>query len=305
MMKLHSPELLRRIRSILLTGVLGIPILMYVAAQCSRPPRIHETRSLFPGVTYEREAKSLPRPVMLHIVTIDLSTPGIKPFVTPSNAAPLANAEVRARTVSEFLNEFQVQLAVNANFFYPFREEAPWDFYPHDGDWVNNSGQVISKGEAYSPPQPNWATMCFLSGQRAQMYDSGTCPAGTVQAVAGKEILVQQGKPTSFSPDALKNDKPYPRTAIAIDKTGQKLWLILVDGKQFRYSEGLTVSELATYIATELKADAAINLDGGGSVTLAVQTLTGAQVLNAPIQTRLPMHERPVASHLGFYLPTR
>ena len=28
------------------------------------------------------------------------------------------------------------------------------------------------------------------------------------------------------------NQRPYPRTAVATNRTGDKLWLILVDGKQ-------------------------------------------------------------------------
>jgi exopolysaccharide biosynthesis protein len=89
--------------------------------------------------------------------------------------------------------------------------------------------------------------------------------------------------------------------AVAIDQAGQKLWLIVVDGKQPLYSEGVTKKELAN-IAIELGADTALNFDGGGSTTLVVATNTGSKVLNAPIHTKIPMRERPVANHLGFYV---
>lgn len=302
MMKLHFPGHLKPIFGILVGGLLSIPILLYVLAQFSRPPRTDETRSLFPNVTYTRDAIALPRPVMIHVVRLDLSAQNLKVFATPGVRAERNGAEVKARTVSEFLREFRVQVAINANFFYPFREVAPWDFYPRSGDGANNTGQVASNGTTYSLPQYDWSTLCFSPQNRAQIDELGVCPAGTAQAIAGNDVLVKQGKPVSLPPDAAEKDEPYPRTAVAIDKTGEKVWLVVVDGKQFRYSEGLTIAELADYIVTQLGADAALNLDGGGSVTLAVETPTGAQVLNAPIQTRLPMRERPVASHLGFYV---
>lgn len=279
-----------------------MPIFLYVLGQFSRPPRTDETRSLFPGVTYQRAASSVPRPVMIHVVSLDLSAPGVRAMVTPGRQAGQRQAEATARTVSEFLNEFRVQVAMNANFFYPFRDETPWDVYPRSGDLVNNVGQVTSNGTTYSLPKNDWSALCFLAQNRAQIEERGTCPVGTVHAIAGNDVLVKQGTPVDLSPEAAKQDKPYPRTAVALDKTGQKIWLVVVDGRQFRYSEGLTIAELSNYIATQLNADTALNLDGGGSATLAVETPTGAQVLNAPIQTRLPLRERPVASHLGFYV---
>lgn len=56
-----------------------------------------------------------------------------------------------------------------------------------------------------------------------------------------------------------------------------------------------------TDLAQALGADSALNLDGGGSVTLAVATPSGAKALNSPIHSKIPMNERPISSHLGFY----
>jgi len=283
--------------------LLMIPIALYSVAQHSRPPRTNETRSLFPGITYERQAWSKPRPVMLHQISIDLTTPGIRPFVTPGVvAASPSGLETVARTMTEFVDEFELQLAINANFFHPFREETPWDFYPRIGDPVNSLGQVTSNGKTYSPAQEGWSTICFLSQNRVAIDERGFCPAGTEQAVAGNDLLVKSGQALPPPSHEAPKDKPYPRTVIAIDKTGKTLWLVLIDGKQFQYSEGLTFVETADYMA-KLGAETALNLDGGGSVTLAVQTPTGAKVLNAPIQTRIPMRERPVAVQIGFFAP--
>ena len=45
-----------------------------------------------------------------------------------------------------------------------------------------------------------------------------------------------------------------------------------------------------------------LNLDGGDSVTLAVEGQNGLpQVLNSPIHNHIPGPERPVGNHLGIF----
>jgi exopolysaccharide biosynthesis protein len=85
-----------------------------------------------------------------------------------------------------------------------------------------------------------------------------------------------------------------------VDEEGKTLWLIVVDGRQRGYSEGVTLEELAS-IAVELRADRALNLDGGGSSTLVIADGGGTRMLNSPIHTRVPTRQRPVANHLGVY----
>ena len=61
-----------------------------------------------------------------------------------------------------------------------------------------------------------------------------------------------------------------PRTAIAIDKTGTKVFMVTVDGRQKGYSQGMSLKEFADYLVT-IGADRALNLDGGGSTTMATR----------------------------------
>ena len=51
----------------------------------------------------------------------------------------------------------------------------------------------------------------------------------------------------------------------------------------------------------ELGADRALNLDGGGSSTLAMDAGEQPHVLNAPFQAGVPMKLRPVANQYGVY----
>jgi exopolysaccharide biosynthesis protein len=58
-----------------------------------------------------------------------------------------------------------------------------------------------------------------------------------------------------------------PRTAAGISRNGKRLILVVVDGRQKGYSDGMTLRELANLMLM-LGARDAINLDGGGSSTL-------------------------------------
>lgn len=288
-------------RLLLATGIgllaLVLSPLMFYGWRCLlRPSQTDMEQVLFRGIVYRRYPLLTPRPAMIHIVTIDLQTPGIKPLVTPG-ALGSSNRETSARKTSEFLNEYKLQLAINASYFHHFYEKSPWDYYPHSGDPSYPIGDAISNGVRYSPPEPNKPVLCFSAQNRVQILKTEKCPEGTVHGVAGEELLVDGAQAIDNN---LAEDKPYPRVAAAVNREGTKLWLIAVDGKQPLYSEGITIAELRK-IVMDLGVYAALNLDGGGSTTLVMSTNQGSRVLNAPIHTRIPMRERPVANHLGFY----
>jgi exopolysaccharide biosynthesis protein len=272
------------------TFLLLLPLAAYGWLHFLRPPRTATEQILFPGIFYRRDAISAPRLAMIHTVGIDLQKSGIKVFVTP---------KIGSLTTSDFLEKFKLKLAVNASHFHPFYERSPWDYSPREGDPTNPIGEAISNGDRYSPLEPDWPVLCISGNNIAKIVTKQACPPDTMNAVAGSDLLVANGKPLENAAEA-KADKPYSRVAVAIDQKGEKLWLVVVDGKQPLYSEGLTKLELSKIIV-KLGAHTAINLDGGGSTTLVMATNNGAKVLNAPMRSKLPMNERPVANHIGFY----
>ncbi len=279
-------------------AVVGLPAVSYGGRYLSRPPHTPLQKQLFQGITYKREFRSKPRPFMIHVVTIDLTAPGIVVLVTP--AKPSGKYETVAITTSEFISNFKLQLAINGSYFYPFHSNGAFDYYPHRGDPVNVIGQAISNGIPYSPSQPGVGVLCFSADNRAQIRKE-SCEKGTAQALAGMEIFVRGGKP-ALPGNINSHNELYPRTAVATDQRGEKMWLVVIDGRQPDYSEGVTMSEL-TDIVMELGAHTALNLDGGGSTALVAAGFWGPHSLNAPIHTRIPMRQRPVANHLGFYAP--
>ena len=97
------------------------------------------------------------------------------------------------------------------------------------------------------------------------------------------------------------NDRQLgPRTAIALNRSERYLILIVVDGRQPGYSEGVTLAELADIIVRYDGHDA-INLDGGGSTSLVMEGRFGPVQLNRPINHGIPGRERPVGNHLGIF----
>jgi Phosphodiester glycosidase len=278
-------------------SVIAVLLLIYGGLCLSRPPRTALKQQLFPGITYQREARSTPRRIMLHVVAVDLTTPNLKFLVTPGTPGT-DRREINAQTTESFVRKFGVQLAINASFFLPFYEHNPLSYYPHTGDRVNLLGQAISNGNTYSPGEKIWNVMCISPDNSIQLGGQ-ECKKGTRQAVAGNRLLVERGKPVP--PDSNVPPKLMPCTAVGINENGDKLWILVVDGRQPFYSEGLYVSQL-TDIFMELGAYTALNLDGGGSSTLVINQDGRPKVLNAPIHTRIPMRQRPVANHLGIYV---
>lgn len=278
--------------------LLTVPLVHYGVMNFQRPPQSATQQTLFEGITYQRIAKVTPRPQVIHTVTVNLQTSGLQVFISPG-VSKTDLFPFQARTTSDFVRQTGAQLAINASFFFPFMEETPWQYFPHSGDRVNAAGTVIANGYQYAPDRTDWPVLCFGPEQTAEIVASGTCAETTVHGVAGRNLLVRDGQAALDQYDLL-NDKPYARVAAGVNRQGDTLWLVVIDGKQPFYSQGATQTELAN-LFVELGADAAINLDGGGSTTLVMNSTSGPKVLNAPIHTKWPMRERPVANHLGFF----
>lgn len=273
-------------------AVLG---LSYVACLLKRPPRTAQMRPLFRGIRYERVVRESPRPLLFHVVEIDLTAPGIGFLVTPQGK-DLSGKDTLADTVPGFLQKNGVQVAVNGSFFYPMHVHHAFDYAPQVGEGVNVVGLAISSGERYSAVEDDWAALCIVDAQSLSMSEEGECPENTVHGLAGDRIFVKNGKMVA---DA-NRDQLFPRTAIALDASKEAMWLVVVDGRQRGYSEGVTLAELAEELI-DRGADRALNLDGGGSSALAIDEDGYARVLNTPIQARVPTHQRPVANHLGVF----
>ena len=70
----------------------------------------------FAGVRYTHRIQTVPRLLSIHVVEIDLTHPGIRFLVSPSNGAALG--ESTPRTVGQFVTSVGAQIGINTTFFF-------------------------------------------------------------------------------------------------------------------------------------------------------------------------------------------
>lgn len=282
--------ILAAIAAITLAGASG------ASAPAASPEK--ETQ-LFPGIRYEQKKIDKPNSARLHIVRIDLRQPGLRVVLSPGDTSK--GMEYVASLTSDTLKKRHAQLAINASFFHPWKpgSKGSNDFYPQVGDPVNVTGMLLSGGRTVSPVEtvPDNridSILCLKSGE-ARILDGQQCPKGFTDAIAAGPRLIANGA-LRHSPLEIATGT-HPRTAFAISRDHRTAWIIAVDGRQ-KDSVGIALSDLAAFFRS-LGAWDAINLDGGGSTTLAIEGPDGQpQILNRPIQSGVVGKERPVANQI-------
>lgn len=262
-----------------------------------RPAPVPVKQKLYEGVTYQRIVRVLPRPMIAHILVVDTRVPGIEFLVTPPDAE--GKKPLKARTTSQFLEEFDLQIAINGGGFYPWWSRSAEDYYPHVDDPVAPVGFTASTGEEYWVRKYTLGTEPTLYLSDSQDLSFNHRPRKIYNAISGDRMLVRKGKAILN----LDDGELDPRTAIGTNRSGRYLYLVVVDGRQSLYSDGATFLDLAQLLADQ-GVYMGMSLDGGGSATLVVEGEDGGPViLNSPIDHRIPGRERPVGNHLGIYVP--
>jgi hypothetical protein len=277
--------------------VLTLCIVSYLLYDRGRPAPIPTEQNLYEGVTYHRTVRFIPHPLIAHILKIDTKAKGLELLITPPDSD--GETPLNARTTSQFLDEFNLQIAINGDGFLPWWSHSPADYYPHSGDPVTPFGFTASNGEVYSlgiERSVGVRPTLYISRRNAISFNNP--PGNIYNAISGDRMIVLKAE---IVPD-LDDTEVEPRTAVGTNRNGRYLYLVVVDGRQPFYSSGATLSELAQILIDE-GAYIAMNLDGGGSSTMVIEGENGQPViLNSPIDNYIPGRERPVANHLGIYV---
>lgn len=163
-----------------------------------------------------------------------------------------------------------VEMVIEGPFVTDIREGMPPVEIPENGyviitrgknaEFIKNNFKVGSPFLLSITTKPNWEDMKM--------------------SVTGSAILVKNGKiPSPFSFDIAGR---HPRTMVGSSKDGKELLLVTVDGRQ-QSSLGMTQTEAAN-LMIELGAYNALNLDGGGSTTMAVRKpgSENIEIINSP-----------------------
>jgi len=268
----------------------------YFLFSSGRPTPVAVKKEIMDGVTYQRIVRYLPHSMVAHILVIDKKDKKPQFMVTPPD--DVDGGALKARTTSQFLEEFDVQIAINGDGFFPWWSRSPADYYPHVGDPVTPNGFSAAYGDRYADglqdirPEPT----LYISRRNELTFNNP--PNKIFHALSGDRMLIQGGEIIPGLDDA----EIDPRTAIGTNRNGRYIYLVVVDGRQPFYSKGTTFAELADLLK-DLGAFNAMGLDGGGSSTMVIEGENGETViLNSPIDSYIPMRERPVANHLGAYI---
>ena len=252
----------------------------------------------FVGITYSVKEATQPRPVRMHVAQVDLTAPGIRFKVSP----PGGDREVIRQSTLDFLIQEHAQLAINAHYFLPFpsQDKTAWII-----GLGASEGTVFS---AYETPEQRYALVVDAPAinidrdnhasivHRDPAFADGThvrepvtlwnVVAGSSQIVTGGQITVpvyvddahpgaalQPGGPNNYSNSKAWADATTARTAIGLSADRRTLTLFTVDVRGG--SEGMTLSEVADVLIREFGVTDALNLDGGGSTSMAMEGADG------------------------------
>jgi len=275
---------MRKLRAVLLTLLLAA--LAWSGESVTHP---------YAGVTYIERTETAPRNINLHIVLVDLRTPGIRFKLSP----PGGTRECPRQSTLDFLKQEHAQIAINAHYFLPFPSPEADAFL---------IGLAASEGNVYSgfeSPEQSYALLkdapAFNIGRdnrvtvvhRDPAFEDGVHVLEHVtlwNVVSGSAQIVTDGAATI--PEKEWYERINARTAIALTRDGDTLILFTVDARGG--SAGMKVSEVATLLLRDYHAYQALNLDGGGSTTLAI----GDRVVNTSSDNP---NGRKVASSLALF----
>jgi hypothetical protein len=294
-MEMRLIQTFRTKRAILLIMVVTIvlPNIPVVIAQMT----VDSWNPLFEGID---QAKGWHNGIQnVNCLRIDVQNPKIRFFTTPSSGGE--PRETISSNASQFLTTYDMAVAVNASYFYPFDSNNP-----HVVEPKGLEGLCISDGDLVS----TWdgkATMAFTAGSTPTMLTSNPADYSNIHtAVAGRQILVQDGQ--RYTSDT---NSAHPRTAMGYSQDKKYYYMMTIDGRQFyglTWVDGATLLDTADWLL-EFGAYDGVNFDGGGSTTM-VKTdgNGGSDWINQPMGGvpglfGIPTSgERYVGNHLGVYI---
>jgi exopolysaccharide biosynthesis protein len=257
----------------------------------------------FIGVTLITRTETSPRPETMHIAEIDLTAPGIRFELSP----PGGTLEAVRQTTVGFLSQEQAQLAVNGHFFLPFPSsdtnamliglgasdgnvyssfEAPVQSYAivTDAPALNidpsNHASIVHADSSFADGKHvlENVTLWNMVAGSAQIITNGSPSIPTYLDATHPDGLLTPGGPGNYSNSNSWYNLTNARTVIGLSQDGRTLILFAVDNAGG--SRGMTLSEIATLLISDYGVYDALNLDGGGSTSMAMQNpVTGVGAL--------------------------
>lgn len=243
-----------------------------------------------------------PRPIRAWVARVDLASPEVELVVTCAGQVGDEFETACAHTL-DFARDTGVQLAVNASPFSPFRAKA--------GEGMDVVGLAACDGTVFSETHASFSSLVVGKNGKAEIVTppiTRETLARIDDAAGGFHALVDDGKDISDAAVA-KVAKGFagvnPRTAVGLSKDAKTMWLVVVDGRQPKVSEGMTLKELAAF-GLHVGCWDFLNLDGGGSTTMVLKNPESGEwsTVNTPVGQGSPHTLRLVANNLGVRIRT-
>ncbi len=267
--------------------------------------------------------KRILRALHIHVIRIDLTATGLRFKLS----APGGSRETVRQTTLDFLKQEHAQIAINAHYFLPFPSQDTDAFLV---GFAASEGRVFS---AFEKPNQSYALVNYAPAVNIDPenhagivhYDpafaDGTHVLERIRiwtAVAGSAQIVTEGKRTipeyadadhpagaltAGGPNNYSNAHSWyaahtARSAIGIARDARTLVLFTVDARGG--SEGMSPGEVADLLIRDYAVYDALNLDGGGSTTLAMEdpAMKSASLVNTSSDNP---NGRSVASNLAVF----
>jgi hypothetical protein len=302
-----------------------LPLLALLASPALGDPIVTHP---YQGITYITRTETVPRAETMHIVEVDLTAPGIHFGLTDQSGA----RDTTRQTTLDYLNAQHAQVAMNVHFFVPFPTTdttanvvglaasagnvySGFESQPVAAGFVDQSYAIVPYAPALNIDANNNAGIVHRDAgyadnkhvqENVALY---TAFAGSAQIVTNGAASVPVYRDASH-PDGLLTGNgtysnsyswyslPNARTVVGLTQDAKTLVMFTVD--KAAGSQGMTPGEIASLLIRDYGVYNALNLDGGGSTTLAMADPTSGlgAIMNASADNPLG---RSVGSNFAVY----
>jgi hypothetical protein len=248
-------------------------------------------RELYPGIRFVRIQTDRPRKLLVHGVRIDAWMPGLRLHTTPRREDWVeGKTETDRQTTRDFLRQSRSRgiccvLAVNADAF------SPWPVPYNQTTPTDLAGLAVSDGLMVSRGSGSPSLLNMKAGPlRIEPTGPDANTSGMELAVSGFALCLDNGQPIPSGADL------HPRTGLGLCERGRYLVAVAIDGRQPE-SLGTTTQELGQWLR-HFGAQRGINMDGGGSTTLAwwdpaAEDADKCRLLNCPVGNGVKVERSP------------
>jgi hypothetical protein len=262
-------------------ALLAVAAVIFSAYTWWSRPRPTLPTEIFRGITYTCFESNRPECIgLVHIVKIDLATPGIQLYLTPVDpAAARQGYQYRLDSAAAVLNRENLAVVVNGAYFSSESGVIEWS-----GDLARGVQTVIADHRV-SHIDPHSFLLWFESDLTPHLEFDNPPPVAALQraswGIGGGAIPLWKGKLR----EAAANHVMDRRTAVAIDTDRRLLWLTIFENAS---------SRAVAQILAEQGGQDGFLLDGGHSTTMVLSSMA------AHVQTGEMLHGwRPVATFFG------